>query len=239
MTYLYHYDNQGLNRNIRTEARMSPLDPTVPLVPRNATLIEPIIRNKLYVILSFNRTFNAWEEISDYRDYYYWTPQHGDAVITEVGISLPAGAIKHQDGVSIIWDENFNAWRTTTAEDDLKTEQEDFENYKLKIIEANDLKAEELKAEFFDEKYNSNELRNKQFFYIVRGIELKTAETLTADEQIELDTLLMLVADIRAIILVNKTNAIAVKATLTEDTADIAGIINWPIPGHDKTITIN
>jgi hypothetical protein len=72
-----------------TPARMSPLEPGVPLVPAHATLIAP----PAPVTGQWPRwTGSGWDMVADLRGTEYWTPDGTRHVITALGQTVPVGA---------------------------------------------------------------------------------------------------------------------------------------------------
>jgi len=112
---IYRYDSEGLYTS-SSEATMNPLDPGVPLVPANSTLIEPMELTEPYTIQQF--VPDIWSIIPDYRGYHYFTPVGGEAVIENVGILPPAEAVEMGEGDHLMQDEE-GLWKLMMPEDDL------------------------------------------------------------------------------------------------------------------------
>lgn len=114
MTQLYHYDDKGLFIS-QTEARMNPLEPDVPLVPANATLLEPPAIFA-YEIAKFEN--DHWETISDYRGWRYYTSVDGEQLISDVNVTPPDGSLELNTDDGVIQNED-GTWRLKTADDHL------------------------------------------------------------------------------------------------------------------------
>jgi len=115
MTHLYHYNEQGLYIH-KSEARMSPRgEENTPLVPRNATLLEPP-KTKTHEIAKFEDGY--WTMLPDYRGYRYWTPDEGETGILEVGINPPDDEIPMAESDRLIQNE-YGTWRRRSEADDL------------------------------------------------------------------------------------------------------------------------
>lgn len=127
MTFLYHYDNQRLFIS-QTEARMNPLDPDVPLIPANSTLLEPSEISE-YEISRFED--ESWKTISDYRGYRCYTIENGEELITDVNVTPSSDAIELNANDSVIQNED-GTWRLRTEDDDLN----DLKQYKIHKLMA-------------------------------------------------------------------------------------------------------
>jgi len=115
MAHIHHYDEQGLYIH-QSEARMSPRgEDKAPLVPRNATLLEPPITGE-HEIAKFEDGY--WTMAPDYRGYRYWTPDDGEVKILEVGVNPPDDAIPMAESDRLTQDKN-GIWRRRSEGDDL------------------------------------------------------------------------------------------------------------------------
>lgn len=119
--YIYHYNGQGLYTT-STEARTNPRQPEETLVPAKATLIAPPEITEPYSIAQFDG--QSWSIIPDYRDYLYFTPDDGEAVIDDVNITPPGDSIEMSAEDHLIQDDD-GTWRLMSAEDDLDAYKQD------------------------------------------------------------------------------------------------------------------
>lgn len=112
MTDIYHYDHQELY-TFSSIAKMSPREPNVPLVPRNATLIQPSAppQNMIAQFASQN-----WSMVYDYRSFHYFTETAGEVTIEEINTVPPQGHTEIMPGEEVMLGEN-GLWKIMESED--------------------------------------------------------------------------------------------------------------------------
>ena len=150
---LYNYDDKGLF----THSNIAALDPleeeATPLVPRNATLLEPPVVAENQVAVFEN---NQWQVVADYRGKQYWSANNGLIVIDQITVEPPIGTVELNPGEVLIQNDD-DTWRLRTNDDDLN-------DYKAnKILELTESFNTDLNAGFTsnslgaDHRYDSEQ----------------------------------------------------------------------------------
>lgn len=89
---IYHYDDAGAYTG-QSEARESPLEPEVFLLPALATFDEPPAIGEREAAVFEGA---AWTVVPDWRGFVYWLPDRSRYVVSELGVEPPVGYLEEE-----------------------------------------------------------------------------------------------------------------------------------------------